>query len=59
MKIKPAPKATRKQKAYLKWMGLEEPKKASRLKQLNKFNKTRKVPSEFVLMAQRIEGLAI
>jgi hypothetical protein len=59
MKIKAPQGKTRKQKAYLKWMGLEEPKKASRLKQLNKFNKTRKVPSEFVLMAQRIEGVAI
>ncbi len=38
MKIKPKPRTTRKQKSYLKWMGLIKPKKAGRLGQGNKSN---------------------
>lgn len=56
MKIKPRPRVTRKQKAYLKWMGLEKPKKQSRLPQLNKSTRhLRHRLSEFILMAIRLE----
>lgn len=38
MRIKEKPKATKKQKAYLAWMGLTPPKRSGRLSQLNKSN---------------------
>lgn len=57
MKIKDRPKTTRKQKAYLKWMGLDKPRKQSRLGQLNKHNrKALHQPSEFVVMAKRLDS---
>lgn len=57
MKIKPASKAAIRRAALRKlnahyWLVPEKPKKQSRLKQLNK--KNRRVKSEFVLMAERI-----
>jgi len=59
MKIKPAPKVSRKQKAYLKWMGLEKPKPLYRLGQLNKANRLakRSISSEFVRMARAVEAM--
>lgn len=53
MRIKPKPKITRKQKAYLKWMGMVKPKSKGRLAQLNKHNrKSLHKPSELVAIAQ-------
>ena len=52
MRIKSPPKVNRKQKAYLKWMGLLPPKTKGRLAQLNKHNrKSRNVRSEFLTLA--------
>jgi len=53
VKIKPRAKIPRKTKAEYEWMGMVPPKKQGRLSQLNKHNV--RTPSEFVLMARRIE----
>jgi hypothetical protein len=57
MRIKPRVAITRKQKAYLKWMGLLPPKKVGRLSSLNKHNRKMKAlhVSEFVSMCNHIE----
>lgn len=44
-----------KQKYVHWWLAPEKPRGTSRLGQLNKFNNRIRVPSEFILMAQRIE----
>lgn len=47
MKIKPQPKMSRKKRAYLKFMGLEKPRKQGRLAQLNKSGRhLRRIKSE-------------
>lgn len=57
MKIKPRTGESRKQKAYLKWMGLVPPRKVSRLKQLNKHNrKSLHMKSEAQKMFEAIDG---
>ena len=57
MKIKPRTGPSRKQKAYLKWMGFLPPKTKGRLKQLNKHNrKSLHRPSEAQVMFRRIEN---
>ncbi len=49
MKIKSKPRKTKKQKAYLEWMGLEKPKSKGRMGQLNKHNrKSRHQQSELI-----------
>lgn len=56
MRIKARSGVTRKQKAYLKWMGFTPPKSQGRLAQLNKHNRSKlHQASEFILMVNRLE----
>lgn len=55
MRIKPKSGSTKKQKAYLKWMGIAIPKTRARLPQLNKHNrKSLHKPSEAIIMFNRL-----
>lgn len=59
MKIKPKSGSTKKQKAYLKWMGILPPKSKARLPQLNKHNRTSlHRENEAVAMFRRLEEVS-
>jgi hypothetical protein len=56
MKIRERTGKSRKQKAYLKWMGLTPPRSSGRLKQLNKHNrKSLHKPSEAQVMFRLLD----
>ena len=60
MKLKPPSrknllKSRLKRRSYHYWLLPEQPKKTGRLGQLNKANRRLKRPSEFVVMANKIE----